>query len=115
MRNRLNTTVMTRELELEIRKEKQRLESFTPEQRNRLNELGEKLAEIVGFGAVLEKGYRLNQEEIVVIAEYSSLLGARKEYVTKILSNAGRPFTLNDPAFLSECNLCKSLRNYCCC
>lgn len=71
--------------------------------------------QIAGFGAVVEYGYKLNEKEIKILADYSEALGGNRERVESILRNAGRPFSIDDPTFKHRCLLCKSLNNYCCC
>ena len=90
-------------------------EAMGQERRDKLKELEDKVNGIVGFGAVKEYGSKLNDEEIEIIGEYSSLLGGKKEYVQELLGRAGRPFTMDDSTFENKCTLCSSLRNYCCC
>ncbi|MGV8151905.1 MAG: hypothetical protein ACP5OG_02400 [Candidatus Nanoarchaeia archaeon] len=75
----------------------------------------EALEEIIGFGNVLEKGKKLNLNEINHIVSYCSLFKANETRIQDILLNSGRPFSIYDPFFESKCLLCNSLRNYCSC
>lgn len=78
-------------------------------------DLAEKVAEIVGFGAVTKLGVGLSKEEIKDIASYCESRGGDKKYISSVLRGRGRPFAIDDPTFKDHCYICRALVNYCCC
>ena len=80
-----------------------------------LNKIIEDAEALVGFGAVQKYGRVLKPGEVKKIAAYAVAFGGNRDYVTYILKNAGRPFSVEDPTFRKRCLICKSLNNYCCC
>lgn len=73
------------------------------------------IEDIVGFGAVEKLGYKLNKEEIELIANYAGQNEEEKVYVKGVLKRMGRPYALYKSGFKSRCGICGALRNYCCC
>jgi hypothetical protein len=87
----------------------------TNNRQQRIHDLATQISNIVGFGAVAELGYKLNEDEVGDIVEYAEAQGGNPGYVEKVVRGRGRPFSLYDPNFKSECFICHDLRNYCCC
>jgi hypothetical protein len=88
----------------------------SPEERaTMIRGLARKLDTIVGFRAVSEKGYSLDEGEKDAIVDYCEARGAEREKVYSVLDKMGRPFETSDQHFSAKCRLCHTLRNYCCC
>jgi hypothetical protein len=93
--------------EKELQRREERIE--------RIRQCSKDIRGLVGFGAVVDLGRKLNEDEVDKIARYSEARGADYESVVEVLESRGRPYDVSDARFTSKCLLCHSLRNYCHC
>ncbi len=80
-----------------------------------LKKIIESANSLVGFGAVVKYGSKLNPKEVESLADYASAFGENRAYVVSVLKNLGRPFDISDTTFRARCLICHQLNNYCCC
>jgi hypothetical protein len=80
-----------------------------------LSEIVKGAKSIIGFGAVVKYGKKLDEAEIQKIADYSGVKGGDRQYVISVLNKMGRPFDISDATFRTRCLICHQLNNYCCC